>query len=155
MNMDQFILGASCFILIVSTLFLVPPEKKREACLIFLFKLALTWCLGLWVVQHRWIEYPVRLFFTSASKTSFEFEFIAYPILCVYFNLNYPQKQSFSLKHYFIFCSGITAYEFVLEQYTSLINYNGWEWYWTWTSLFITFFVSRMFYLWFFRIKVS
>lgn len=153
MNIDQLILGTSCLVLILSTFFLIPKARIREACLIFLFKLALTWCLGLWVVQHHWLEYPVKIFFPDAAKTSFEFEFIAYPILCVYFNLNYPQNHSFSVRHYFIYCTLITAYELILEKYTRLIDYTGWNWYWTWISLLITFYISRMFYLWFFRIK--
>ena len=152
-QLETFILVASCGITTLSAFFLIPKDKIREAWLIFLFKQLITWITGLYVVQKKWIEYPARLFFAQASSSSFEFEFIVYPILCVYFNLYYPQKGSsfIKMKHYIVFCSGITVFEVILEKYTMLIKYTGWTWYWTWITLFVTFYISRTFYLWFFK----
>jgi len=152
-SLEQIILIASCVITIVSIFFLVPKDKIREAWLIFLFKQTLTWSIGLYVVQKGRIEYPIRLFFEKATGTSFEFEFIIYPVLCVYFNLYYPQKGSSFIKvgYYAVFCSAITAFEAILEKNTLLIKYIGWSWYWTWLTLFVTFYISRTFYLWFFK----
>lgn len=67
MQLEHTILIATCVITILSVFFLVPKDKIREAWLIFLFKQTLTWCIGLYVVQKRWIEYPVRLFLDKAS----------------------------------------------------------------------------------------
>lgn len=152
-QLEYIILIASCGIAIVSVFFLVPKDKIKDAWLIFLIKQSITWISGLYVVQKGWIEYPVREFFDKASNTSFEFEFIVYPVLCVFFNLYYPQRGSslVKLRHYVVYCSAITLFEIILENHTMLIKYTGWTWYWTWLTLFITFYISRKSYLWFIK----
>ncbi len=132
----------------------VPRNKAREAWVIFLFKQFMTWLLGLIVVQYGLIEYPVRSF-SNATKTSFDFEYFIYPSLCVVFNLHYPEGKSRTRQflHYFYFCSVMTAIEVLCERYTNTIEYIHWDWYLTWITLFATFYASRHYYLWFFKIK--
>jgi hypothetical protein len=52
----------------------------------------MAWLIGLVIVQLGLIEYPVRLF-NHATETSFEFEYLVYPALCVIFNLHYPEGE--------------------------------------------------------------
>ncbi|NMC57343.1 MAG: hypothetical protein GYA50_09005, partial [Eubacteriaceae bacterium] len=110
-----------------------------------------TWILGLTVVQLGLIEYPVR-FFPYATRTSFTFEYFVYPSICVIFNLYYPNGKSRfrQFMHYFYFCTAITIIEVLIEKYTDIIKYLHWTWHVTWITLFITFFLSRKFYVWFF-----
>lgn len=152
-QLEYGILIASCGITLLSVIFLVPKNKVKDAWVIFSFKQFITWITGLYVVEKGLLEYPVKLFFEKASNTSFAFEFIVYPILCIYFNLYYPIKGSSISKtgYYALFCSAITLFEVALEKYTMLITYTGWTWYWTWITLFVTFYLSRTFYLWFFK----
>jgi hypothetical protein len=112
----------------------------------------MTWIFGLLVVELDMIEYPVR-FFMESSRTSFTFEFFVYPALCVLFNLQYPQGKGRlrEWSHYTMYCSAITIIEVILERHTMLIKYVHWEWYWTWITLNITFYISRKFYCWFFQ----
>jgi hypothetical protein len=130
----------------------VPRGKSREALLIFFFKQLITWIVGHVVVEFGLIEYPVDIF-QYASKTSFTFEFYVYPAICVIFNLHYPQKKRIpqQLLYYFYYCTVMTLIEVLCEIYTDIVVYRNWEWYTTWITLFITFFMSRQFYLWFFK----
>ncbi|WP_459909512.1 CBO0543 family protein [Desulfotomaculum defluvii] len=154
MSIDILLLASAWLITIILLVVFVPRNKIRHGILIFLFKQFITWILGLIVAEFILIEYPVRSF-PRATRSSFDFEYFVYPALCVLFNLHYPVNKNFSaqLMHYVYFCSGITAIEITLEKYTNLIEYINWAWYTTWISLFITFYLSRRFYLWFFNLE--
>jgi hypothetical protein len=70
-------------IMIIALLLFVPKNKMREASVVYLFKLFLTWALGLFVVQMKWIEYPKRFIFPYAHRSNFTFEYFVYPSICV------------------------------------------------------------------------
>lgn len=154
MSLEVLILIAAYCIVIAMLLVYTPRNRIREAWVIFLFKQTITWIIGVIVVELRMIEYPVRSF-PYALRSSFDFEYFIYPAICVVFNLNYPEKRKplYQFMHYVYYCSIMTAIEKVLEVYTDLAVYLYWEWYVTWITLFITFYLSRQFYLWFFRLK--
>lgn len=154
MNWDLFILAAAWIITMILLVIFTPRDKIREAALIFLFKQTITWSVGLVVVELRLIEYPAREF-SLATRTSFTFEYFVYPALCVIFNLHYPEGKSFfrQFAHFFYYCSSMTLIEMLIERYTNIIRYIHWSWYTTWITLFMTFFASRHFYKWFFRLK--
>ncbi len=151
---ETLLLTSAWIIFTVALIIFVPRNRIREAWVIYLFKQIITWLLGLAVVELRLIEYPIRLF-AYANKTSFSFEYFIYPAICVIFNLHYPVGKSSikQLLYYIVYCSAITIIEVFCEKYTDIINYTGWTWYYTWLSLFATFYLTRMFYLWFFKTK--
>ena len=152
MNKDLLILVVAWVVTIIMLILFIPKKKIREAQLIFLFKQSLTWLFGLLVVELRLIEYPVE-FLKYATKTSFTFEYFIYPAICTVFNINYPVEKSNIRKfmHYFSFCTAMTVLEVLCVKYTNIIVYLHWTWYVTWITLFITFFISRKYYLWFFK----
>ena len=151
MNKDVLILVAVWVATIIMLILFIPKNKIREAQLIFLFKQSITWLVGLLVVELRLIEYPVRLF-KYVNKTSFTFEYFIYPAISTVFNINYPVGKSNIRKfmHYFSYCTAMTVLEVLCVKYTNIIVYLHWTWYVTWITLFITFFISRKYYLWFF-----
>jgi hypothetical protein len=152
MSKDIVILAASWLAMIVILFIYVPKSKIRDAQVIFFFKQLLTWLLGLLIVEFKLIEYPVRLF-KIATKTSFSFEYFIYPAICVIFNLHYPENRS-KIKqflYYSYYCTAITLFEVLCEKYTDLIEYIHWTWYLSWISFLLTFFISRKYYLWFFK----
>jgi hypothetical protein len=144
--------GAAIVIMAVLLLIFVRRDMIRQAIIIFLFKQLLTWLLGLIVVEFGLIVYPIR-FFPNATKSSFTFEYLIYPAICVIFNLHYPNGKSRirQFLHFVYFCSAITVVEVLCERYTDIIKYIHWTWYATWISLFLTFYISRKFYVWFFK----
>lgn len=142
-----------CYIItVLLLLFLIPRHKLREAIVIFFFKQLLTWLIGLIVAQLGLIVYQVRSF-PDATNTSFDFEYFFYPSICVLFNLYYPNGKGpiGEFMHYFYYCTVMTILEVVFETYTNIIQYIHWHWTLTWVTLFITFYLSRKFYLWFFK----
>lgn len=152
MTMEIIILVVVWILTILLLLVTTPRNKIREAFVIFSFKQILTWFLGLLVVQYKLIEYPVRMF-PYASRSSFSFEYFIFPALCVVFNLKFPKNKTNIHKTlwFLFFPSWMTILEVLVERYTNLIRYIAWNWFWTWTSLLITFFLSRIFYLWFMK----
>ena len=131
----------------------VPKNRIREAHIIFLFKQLLTWILGLLVVEKNLLRYPKRLFFQRATKSSFTFEYFLYPALCVLFNLYYPENKSKSKKIFFYLAhtSFITVTEVILERFTKLIKYEKWSWYWTFSTIWLTYYLSHLYYKWFYK----
>lgn len=154
MNIDYIRIAIGWIVTIVLLVKFIPKNKVREAHIAFFFKQLITWVLGLLVVQLKLIEYPVRLF-SYANKTSFTFEYFVYPSLCAIFNVHYPEKKSaFSqFMYYFCYCTTITVLEIFVERYTNIIKYIHWTWYITWITLFITFYMTRKYYEWFFKLK--
>jgi len=149
----DFVIESLAWIITICLLLLfIRKNKLREAQLVFLFVQVVTWLFGLLTVELKLISYPVH-FFQYATRSSFTFEYFVYPSFCVLFNLNYPEEKSLIRQsfHYFAYASGITLFEILLKDYTYLIEYLKWNWYWTWVTLLVTFILSRLYYKWFFK----
>ncbi|MCR3757596.1 hypothetical protein KYB31_01140 [Clostridium felsineum] len=145
-------------ILIIFLLFrFIPKDKIREAHVAYLFKLVITWSVGLIVAEWKLIEYPVR-FLSYGTKANFLFEFFLYPSICTLFVVNYPEKKNKfnQFMYYFYYCTSLTIVEVVEERYTNILTYIHWTWYITWTTFFITFFLAHKYNEWFFsKIKTT
>lgn len=135
----------------------IPRNKVKQGLLAFLFKQIITWPVGLFVVERGLIKYPVRLLFNKTNKSSFSFEYYYYPAICAIFNTNYPQNKNLFIKFFYHICysSILTLLEVILERYTDLITYVKWKWYWSFITMTITFYCSRLFYKWFFNEEIS
>ena len=151
MKLEWWIL-LGVWLLTIGLLFLIPKNKIRLAVTVFLFAQAITWIFGLLVVQYGLISYPVRCF-ADVNRASFTYEFFVYPTVAAIFNVFYPHSSKRVLKflYYSAYCTALTVPEVVIEKYTDLLEYHHWTWYWTWSSLFLTFMMTRGFCLWFFR----
>ncbi|WP_078554982.1 CBO0543 family protein [Bacillus alkalicellulosilyticus] len=141
---------------IITSIFLlifIPKNKIREAHLSFLFKQIITWLFGLVVVETKLISYPHRTFFKRANKASFTFEYFVYPSLCSLFNVHYPEKSHYFKKilYYGFHTSLITVFEVILVKYTDLIRYPKWKWYWSFTTIWMSYYISRVYFRWFFK----
>lgn len=152
MNLEYIILTVSVLVSIIS-LIATPKNKRLQMQFIFVFIQMPTW-LGLSVVQMGLLEYPYRELF-SVNRTSFIFEYLVLPILCVHLNNYYPWKASTLTKaaYFAIISLGLTGFEALLEKHTLLIKYTGWEWYWTWISVVLIFWLNQKAVAWFFRLR--
>jgi hypothetical protein len=147
--LEIIILLASWIIGILLFYFLVPASKFRLAILGFLIMQTITWPLGFLVSEFNFISYPVRLF-DDAARTSFTFEYFAFPIVGAMYNLYYPRKSKLmGLLFTSIIVSLLTGIEVILERYTDNIEYINWRWYWSWISMFITLYISLGIWKWF------
>jgi hypothetical protein len=135
----------------IGIIFLIPKRERRLAVVAFLFKQVITFLIGLVVVDLGLLEYPIRLF-ASINRTSFTFEYFAFPVICAAFNVWYPNGRSplVQLGYYIGYTSVLTIIEVIIEKYTKLIKYIHWEWYITWISIGLSFFIVRLFCVWFF-----
>lgn len=149
---ERFIIGSVWLISFVS-LWFIPKQKYRQASFIFLFTRFPVWIIGLSVVEAGWLEYPVREFH-KANSTSFTFEYFVLPILCIFFNLYFPESKGIyrKLAYYAAFLAPFTLLEYFAERYTLIINYIHWEWYITFISMCILFYLIRVVYKWFFHL---
>ncbi|MBP1155573.1 MULTISPECIES: CBO0543 family protein [unclassified Paenibacillus] len=148
----EYIILIVVWVLSFLLIFAIPRDKLRVAMVAFLFKQMITWFLGLVVVELGLLVYPVRCL-PEVNRTSFIYEYLAYPMVCAVFNARYPSHRSrwFQLGYYAAYCTVLTLTEVLIEIYTDLIEYIHWNWFWTWSSLFITFFMTRLFCVWFFK----
>lgn len=150
MKMEWWIL-ISVFAIATSILAFIPKNKMRLAVVAFLSTQVITFLIGLVVVELGLLAYPVRLF-ASVNRTSFTYEYYAFPVVCAAFNVWYPHNRgkTIQLGYYVGFVSILTAIEVIIEKYTDLIEYIHWEWYITWVTLGIALFVVHQFCKWFF-----
>jgi hypothetical protein len=152
MLLDRIVLISAWVITILGLILLTPRDKIREAHVLFLFKQALTWVTGLLVVEFRWIEYPVREF-QIATATSFSFEYLIYPSVCIVLVLRFPFHKSIwhKIGWFVLFPTTITIVEVLIERYTNLIKYITWTWYWTLLSMLLFDIITLSYYLWFIK----
>lgn len=142
------------FVYVLATgilLFFIPKNKIRLGIVAFLFKQLITFLTGSWVVELGLLEYPVRLF-SSVNRASFTFEFYVFPAVCAVFIVCYPNERSTrtQLGYYVGYTSVLTIVEVIIEKYTDLIEYIHWDWYISWVTICLSFFMTRLFCLWFF-----
>ncbi|WP_449536501.1 CBO0543 family protein [Ferdinandcohnia sp. Marseille-Q9671] len=139
------------YVLATWIVFLIPKKKFRLAVVAFLFKQLITFLIGLVVVELELLEYPTRLF-SSINRTSFTFEYYAFPVVCAAFNVWYPNGRSIfiQLGYYAGFSTVLTIIEIIIEKYIDLIKYIHWEWYITWITIALSFYLTRKFCNWFF-----
>ncbi len=145
---EKTIMASAYMIGIFLLLRFVPKDKIRHATVAFLLKQIMTWIFGLLVVEKGLIEYPYRPFFKKTYKASFDFEFFLYPVLSALFNIHYPEKRNILLKalYYFMYTSLITGPEVLLVKYTKLIRYKKWHWYWSFITMWLSNYLSHVFY---------
>lgn len=149
---ERLIIGTVWCISFISIWF-IPKGKLRQASFIFLTAQLPSWLFGLLVVEAGWIEYPVRELY-KANATSFTFEYLVLPIICIFFNLQYPETKGLykKVKYYFYILSIFTLIEYLTEKYTLIIHYIHWEWYITLITMAIFLYMIRAFYKWFYNI---
>jgi hypothetical protein len=154
---EKTIMASAYMIGIFLLLRFVPKDKIRHATVAFLFKQVISWLFGLLVVDKGLIEYPYRPFFKKTYKASFDFEFFLYPVLCALFNIHYPEKRNILIKalYYFIYTSLIAGPEVLLVKYTKLIHYKKWHWHWSFITMWISYYLSHIFYKWLLNDKIK
>lgn len=150
MRIEWWIL-LSVYVVATSILFFIPKSKIQLAVVAFLFTQVITFLIGLVVVELGLLEYPVRTF-ASINRASFDYEYYFFPVTCAAFNVWYPNNRRtlIQLGYYVVFSSVLTLAEVIIEKYTELIKYIHWEWYTTWITISISFFIVRLFCVWFF-----
>ncbi len=139
-------------IIAIFSIFYIPKNKRLQAQFLFLFIQFPTWMLGLSAVELHLLEYPYREL-SKINRTSFIFEYLILPVLCIHFNAHFPKHATKLVKVglYIGTSLSLTVVEIFLERYTDVIKYTGWDWYWTFLSVLFILWLSRIASLYFFR----
>lgn len=155
MRIEWWIL-LSVYAVATGILLFISKNKIRLAVVAFLFQQVITFLIGLVVVELGLLEYPVRVF-ASINRTSFTYEYYAFPVICAAFNVWYPNGRSnlIQVGYYVGFSSVLTIIEVIIEKYTDLLEYIHWEWYISWVAIYLALFIGRLFCVWFFSNRKS
>jgi hypothetical protein len=151
MKIEQILMIAASLISVLS-LFFIPKANRLQAQFIFLFVQFPTWLLGLVAVELKLLEYPVHEL-GHVNSTSFIFEYLILPIYCIHFNARYPRRATKLIKTLFYIGASLalTGVEVIVEAYTDIIEYTGWQWYITFLTVLFILWLSRISTLWFFK----
>lgn len=143
----------SVWIISFISIWFIPKENYRQASVIFLIAQLPSWIFGLLVVEAGLIEYPVRELY-RANATSFTFEYLVLPIICIFFNMYFPENKGFYNKvmYYLTILSIFTLIEYFAEEYTLILKYIHWQWYTTFITMGILIYFVRSVYKWFFNL---
>ncbi len=142
---EKSVLWALFIFGIISFINLIRKPPAKDWLLIFLFKGFLASILDNLIVKKGYIKYPVKLF--KSFDFSFIFDYVLYPITCVYYNQVTKKSNIFGIFFkVFYFSIPMTVTEHLLEKYTSLIKFKkGWNSFTSFYSLSITFLIARAF----------
>lgn len=143
MKLEAVILIAVPIISLLSLIF-VPKNMAFRAQFIMAFVQFPAWILGVLVVQFGLIKYPYRELWT-VNRTSFIFEYLVLPIMCVHFYVHFPKYSSRLTKliYYIVVTLMFTIVEYFVERYTLILNYTGWKLHWTFISVCFIFWLSN------------
>ncbi|WP_226671107.1 CBO0543 family protein [Metabacillus litoralis] len=66
---------------------------------------------------------------------------------------HFPENKHFLFKflYYCFHTSIITGFEIFAEKYTTIIRYKNWTWYWSFITIWCSYFLSRIYCKWFFH----
>jgi hypothetical protein len=105
----------------------VDRRQLRKAVMSFLIMQMLTWSVGLFLVERRFSEYPVRLF-AAATRQNFVSGYFIYPSLSVLYIQFFPENGRMKQ---FIYTAGyaaaITFWDYTMSAYTDLSNHYRWN----------------------------
>ncbi|MDQ0220775.1 hypothetical protein ELQ35_21385 [Peribacillus cavernae] len=134
--MERIILWAFFIIGIALLFFSLRKAVIKDWILIFLLNAYLSTFVGVFVVEEKLLEYPVR-FLSNYFGTSLLYEYLLFPVICIYFyQTTYHSKYLNIILQGALYTSALTIIEVLIEKYTDLIKYHTWTWMHTFISTF-------------------
>ncbi|MFC5449743.1 CBO0543 family protein [Paenibacillus aestuarii] len=151
MNVDRATL-AVIWILGITILFFIPAAKRREAFVAFLACQCLTWFDSMMQVQFGLISFPVREF-PKATDLLVTSEFFMYPYACGLYFINKPKARGtlFKISALMLWVTCLTGIDLFLVNFTHLISYDRYAWYWSWLDFLVTFILADLYSEWFLK----
>lgn len=128
----------------------VPRKQLRYYVITFLFSSTVAWAYEYVQVSFGLIEFPFREF-EKASKMSFSLHYAVYPTFCVFYILYFPVSQGKMKKflHTCLFNLLLALYTFLLNKYSSLIEFKHWNFFYSIGINFILLYTIKRFAFWF------
>jgi hypothetical protein len=128
---------------ISSFIYLIKKPLAKDWLLVFFIKSYYASLVDQLVVNKGYVKYPIR--FPKQIKTSVVFDYILFPISCVFYNqLTKDSRILQCLLKVLYFSVPMTITELWLEKNTQLVKYKkGWNWKNTFYSLSFSFLLVR------------
>jgi hypothetical protein len=128
---------------IIALVNLIRKPPVKDWVIIFLLKAYISSILDKFTVKKGFLVYPVKLI--KFFDTSFIFDYLLFPVACVYYNQVTYQKSLFAIiSRVLLFSIPMTIVEQWLEYKTDLVKYKkGWNWKYTFSTLSVTFLLVR------------
>ncbi|MEK4670459.1 CBO0543 family protein [Niallia sp. FSL R7-0271] len=147
---NELILIVSWVISIGLLLLLIPKKYLRVSIIAFLFSSTIAWAYEYIQVLFGLLEFPYREF-AKATKLSFSLHYAVYPTFFVFFIVYYPTDKSTLRKffHTFLFNLLLATYTFLLNKYSSLIEFKHWNFFLSVGINFFMLYIVRRFVFWF------
>ncbi|WP_404428187.1 CBO0543 family protein [Sutcliffiella horikoshii] len=126
-----------------SFIFSIKKPLAKDWLLVFFIKSYYASLVDQMVVNKGYVEYPIRI--PSKVKTSLLFDYILFPITCVFYNqLTKDSPIIQCLLKVLYFSVPMTITELWLEKNTQLVKYKkGWNWKTNFNSLSFSFLLVR------------
>lgn len=151
MSIDLFIIILTWILGILSFIFFTPKNRRRRFIFAFLVCKGISWFVLLVETQFKLIYFPFREL-PFASNVLITNGYFLYPLICGFYIISEP-KTNYLFRFFYLslWISGLTVYVELLENYTNLIKYRHFAWYWTWFDFCWIFTLTNMIYRWFFN----
>ena len=152
MTLERGILTAAWLISFTIFIFLVPRNRVKEACILFLSAQVITWPAGLLLVELDFMTNPVREF-PVATRSNFTFNYLFYPVISMLANLYYPLHASKwkQAAYQLVAVGGLSGLMQLVRLYTQLIDHPKFNWLLSFLIMFLAFNVTRKYAAWYFR----
>jgi hypothetical protein len=139
-----WVVGISTFVLFI------PKNSRRRFIFAYLSCQSITWLNYLILLQLNFLSFPIREF-PIATDILFTTASFFYPLIFAFYKHYELKVENLSrLLYLFIWISGITFFDKMIELYTNLLSYLNYTWYWSWLDFFCLFALSHVIYQWFF-----
>ena len=153
MSVDYIIIILMWVIGIIAFIFLTPKKRYRRVLVTALICQTFLWVNSLVHVEFNLLAFPVREF-PKATDLLITTEYFFYPLLSAFY-VAYEPKGSLRIRLIYlsVWISFIAFYDQMLVNYTNLVEYVHYAWYFTWIDFFCIFAVTNWIYQWFFKNK--
>ncbi|RAU91987.1 CBO0543 family protein [Paenibacillus sp. YN15] len=151
MTLERGILVAFWLICFAIGMFLVPRNRLKEGCILFLSAQVITWPVGLLLVELGLITHPVREF-PIATRANFTLNYLLYPMVSMAVLLYYP---TFAPKwkravYQVVTVGGLSGLMQLVDAYTDLIHHVKFNWLLSFLIMLFALNATRTYTAWYF-----
>ncbi|MBL4954354.1 hypothetical protein JK635_19515 [Neobacillus sp. YIM B02564] len=152
MLMEHLILLAMWLFGFIAFLLFIPRKEWRKGLLAFLMSQAVIWLCDMPSFKYGLLSAPVREL-PKATDLPLTINYFFYPVLFAIYYVRYQPKSSlwYRFTYFFVWATGTTLFDIMLERYTDLLEYQLLTWYGMWIYIGFLNYVSQACCNWFYK----
>lgn len=140
MRVDHWLLIALWVVGIVGFIQFIVRTDLRKGLLSFMMFQAIIWFCNMFLFQYGFIRAPIREL-PTAHDFPLTIDYFFQPFLFALFYL-YRGRMRSKLTFFFIWISGVTLFDVIIERYTELLEFEKMTWYGLWVYMGLLYFIS-------------